>query len=79
MINKLKKQRHEITLSIEQSKWLEKQLEITHLNKSKYIAWILSKKANEMYEYAYLQKNKLTEEEQEELIKIIKTPWIKHR
>lgn len=65
-----------ITLSTDQFIWLEKQSKKLKMTKSKFIAWILSKKANEMIEYLYLKDNEYTEHTLEKMIEIIKTPWL---
>lgn len=76
MINKNKNISIKITLNKRQNEWLETQCKKTHLTKSKFIAWVLSKKANEIIEYLYLKSNKLNDEQLEKLIEIVKTPWI---
>lgn len=68
--------RLQITISKEQKKWLEKQCKKLKITESQYIKWILSRKAQEIAEYLYMQ----TDESQEylkEIIEIVKTPWLK--
>lgn len=62
-----------ITLSKKQTKWLEKQCIKCKCSKSKYIAWILSRKASEILEQMYLKKGYSLEE----IYEIAKTDWIK--
>lgn len=77
MINKEKNINIKITLPIPQFKWIDSQAKKCKINKSKFISWLIAKKAIEMAEYCKLRENKVSQEELEELIRIVKTPWIK--
>ena len=65
-----------ITLPPKQKEWLLKFCKEHNITPSKYISWMLSKKAEEMIQILKIDKNTYTEEELEEIQKIIRVKWV---
>lgn len=76
MIDKSRKKRVMITLPIKQVNWITQFCKEHRISLSHYISWMLSKKAEEMIEILRIDARQYTEEEYEEIIKIIKTKWM---
>lgn len=68
-------ERVQITLSKEQANWLKKFCKCHEITPSKYIRWLLSKKAEEMLLLLKVNKDYIITEE--ELKAIIQTKWLK--
>lgn len=67
-------ERLQITMSKKQRKWLLEFCKNHDITPSKYICWMLSKKAEEML--LLLKINEDNFETREDLMQIIKTNWI---
>lgn len=64
-----------ITLTQAQANWLENICKKANITKSRYISWILAKKAEEMLKVLN-QNTTLYAYTEEEISEILKTPWI---
>lgn len=67
-----------ITISKKQKKWLDEQCKILDKTQSQFIRWIISRKAQEISEYLYMQTD-IAQADLEKLIEIVKTPWLKEK
>lgn len=63
-----------ITISKKLFEWLSSQAQSKDITISKFISWMLGKKAFEIMEYLNLNVSNM--EELEEVYKIVKTKWI---
>lgn len=71
-----KDKRIRITLPPKQKKWLLDFCKTHKISVSKYISWMLAKKAEEMIEILRIDKNTYTEEELDEIVRILRTKWV---
>lgn len=60
-----------ITLSKKQVKWLRDNAKKFHMTVSKFVKWLIDKNT------ANLARRAMTQEELDEFIRIVRTPWIK--
>lgn len=65
-----------IALPDEQIKWLTAMSRKARVTKSKFISWFLARKADELYNFLKFEENKPSQEEMEQLLKIIHTKWL---
>lgn len=70
---KTENERLTITLSKKQIQWINEQAKKLHLTASKFISWMLSRKAQEIHEYEKLMNQQI---DWIELNQILHTNWI---
>ena len=70
------KERIILTLPEKQVEWLRKMSKKADKTPSKFISIFLARKADELYNFLKFQETKPTDEELEELLKVIKTKWL---
>ena len=66
-----------ITIPKSQAEWIDKMAKKAQVSRSKYISWFMARKADELYTFMSFDEAKPSQEDLDEIIKIIKTPWLK--
>ena len=64
-----------VTITKNQYKYIEEMSKKLKITKSQFIAWIISKKANELLELKAI-RNGISQEQFEEICRVAKTNWL---
>lgn len=65
-----------ITLPDEQLNWLKSMTKRTHLTLSKYISWLMAKKAEELYMLLHINENRPSDAELKSILEVARMKWL---